>query len=164
MGILDSFRRQKEIDKLSENYYTEGVENMTPEELEKYKKTVDEMREKMESPVHTDGTKIVNKSYPNFDSNVSHEEYEKILEKNLTIEDEFLFKTETGYSVFLRHAKCPECGTEVISKTPTLYNQFNFEHFSNFTCGCCQKNFCFEYSYPRIVMLDLDNNEVKYYV
>ncbi len=68
MGILDSFKKQKEIDKLSENYYTEGVENMTPEELEEYKKTVDEMREEMESPVHTDGTRIVNKSYPKFET------------------------------------------------------------------------------------------------
>lgn len=164
MGILDTFKKQKEIDKLSENYYTEGVENMTPEELEEYKKTVDEMREEMESPVHTNGTRIVNKSYPKFETENKNEETEVIKEKDLNIEDEFLFKAENGYSVYLRHAKCPECGTEIVSKTPTMYNPFNFEHFSRFTCECCQKDFVFEYSYPRIVMFDLNNNEVKYHV
>lgn len=164
MGILDSFRKQKEIDKLSENYYTEGVENMTPEQLEEYKKTVDEMREKMESPVHTDGTKIVNKSYPNFDSNVSHEEYEKILDEDLSTEDLVLSELYNIHKLVLRSIFCPECGSKMESTLPTTYNPFSGESYSKTTCENCGKTYMLEHSYPRLMILDNENKETKFFV
>lgn len=164
MGILDSFRKQKEIDKLNENYYTEGVENMTPEELEEYKKTVDEMREEMEAPVHTDGTRIVNKSYPKFDSNDGDAEYPRILDEDLTTEDLVLSELYNIHKLVLRSAICPECGSKMESTLPTMYNPFTGESYSKTTCGNCGKTYSLEHSYPRLLILDNENKETKFFV
>lgn len=164
MGILDSFKKQKEIDKLNENYYTEGVENMTPEELEEYKKTVDEMREEMETPVHTDGTRIVNKSYPKFDANDTDSEYKRILDEELTTEDLELTELANATKLVLRSAICPDCGIEMKSNLPTMYNPFTGESYSKTTCENCGKTYSLEHSYPRLMILDNENNEKKFFV
>lgn len=58
---------------------------------------------------------------------------------------------------------CPKCGKEIVSICPPMYNPFTFEKRNVHKCGNCGWTGNLEYSYPRIVFVDADNNEYEAY-
>lgn len=58
---------------------------------------------------------------------------------------------------------CPKCGKEIISVCPPMYNPFTFEKKNIHKCGSCGWMGNLEYSYPRIVFVDANNNEYEAY-
>jgi predicted RNA-binding Zn-ribbon protein involved in translation (DUF1610 family) len=58
---------------------------------------------------------------------------------------------------------CPKCGKEIVSVCPPMYNPFTFEKRNVHKCGNCGWTGNLEYSYPRIVFVDANNNEYEAY-
>lgn len=164
-NILDLYQKQVESDKKCQDYATEGVEKMSEEEFVEYKKQVDELREKMEAPIHTEGSKIVNKSF-SYDE-IGREKTEErkstnFTENELKCEDIPLFHGIDHMEGYMRKAYCPHCGGELEGVSTLLYNPFNFQRIADNVCKECGAHFTLEYAYPRFVVKDIhDNNEIN---
>lgn len=141
--ILAEYKKQLELDKQQENYdLPEGVsENQFTEEMrEAYRKEVDKLRG------NTDDLEQV---YNRF-----HDTYRKLSDNeiNKTCKDE-------GVNVIVKHAYCPVCGREIISKLPVMFNPYTFEKIARYDCECGAK-FNMEHSYPRIVYINAEGKEI----
>ena len=77
------------------------------------------------------------------------------------MEDANLTKDEEVDKLVVRRAFCQNCGEELISKTPQLFNPYTLESICKHTCSKCGSNFNLEYAYPRIVFLDKNGEEIK---
>lgn len=142
--ILAEYKRQLELDKQQENYdLPEGVSEsqFTEEMKEAYRKEVDKLRG------NTDELENV---YNRF-----HETYRKLSDKeiNQTCKNE-------DVKTIIRHAYCPECGREIISKLPVMYNPYTSEKIARYDCECGAK-FNMEHSYPRIVFVNAVGEEIN---
>ena len=165
-SILDSFKKQLEKDRKNENYEmddAEAMKTMDESDFEEYKKEVDKLREKMyvEEPERM-STKVENKSYPI--SDIAEKSKENIRLNEFSEEEMKPVDIPMGnIRMVLRHAKCPLCGEEIVTKTPTLYNPFSFKRFANQTCNGCGAKFITERGYPRVVLLNEKNEEITAY-
>ena len=142
--ILAEYKKQLELDKQQENYdLPEGVsENQFTEEMkEAYRKEVDKLRG------NTDELENV---YHRF-----HETYRKLSDKEISQ----TCKNEVVKTI-IRHAYCPECGREIISKLPVMYNPYTNEKIARYDCECGAK-FNMEHSYPRIVFVNAVGEEIN---
>ena len=80
----------------------------------------------------------------------------KFTESQLTIERE-----PSDYVI--EYAKCPYCGGMLKSKTPTLYNPFNFEGHAICECEKCNRSITTEHAYPRVRALDKNGEVINTY-
>lgn len=143
---MERYRQQLEEDKKNENYdlpEQDGVSDvniqMTDEEMDEYKKTLDKLR---------NDENDMRVQYRKF-----HEMYKSVPESEL--------KTEViNPIVAVRRAYCPECGKEIVSKHPIMFDGFTGQKIVRYDCECGAK-FNLEYAYPRVMFLDENMNEMK---
>lgn len=83
---------------------------------------------------------------------------ERITEKEL--EEKNLVTMSEVTKIQVKHAYCPECGKELISKFPPMFNPFTGERQCVHKCDECGKSYNLDYSYPRFVFLDEESNEI----
>lgn len=142
MGILDSYRRQVEEDKLNENFDMTGIDD---EAIAKYSESdMDELRRQI-SQIRNDPNDIANKF---------RLEYPQVSESQLG--DNIV--TEQG-KVLIKHAYCPNCGKELVSAAPVMFNPWTQEKIAKHECSCGFKA-NLEYAYPRVVYVDGNGNEI----
>lgn len=106
----------------------------------------DELRKKV-AELENDPNDIENKfhsQYPKFsdekfDGDISHIEEVKVL---------------------IKRVYCPNCGKEIISKYPTMFNPFTGEKIGRYDCECGFKA-NLDYAYPRVIFMDKNGEEIK---
>lgn len=135
MDILSEYKKQLEKDKLVE-------------ELEDSKLS-DDVRKRIEE-IRNDPNSIENQ-YKRF-----HEVYTKYTESEL--ESLKLIKEEEVKPI-IKRAYCPECGKEIEFKFPIMINPYTNERIGRYDCPCGNK-LNLEYSYPRIVFINKDGEEI----
>lgn len=86
------------------------------------------------------------------------QEYPKITELEL---DE-MGKTfvDDSVKIKVKHVYCPNCGEELISASPVMYNPFTLEKVAKHECKCGYKA-NFDYAYPRLIFEDKNGKEIK---
>lgn len=142
--ILEEYKKQLELDKQRENYdLPEGVSEsqFTEEMKEAYRKEVDKLRGNTDELEHV---------YQRF-----HDTYRKLNDEeiNKTAKDE-------DVKVVIKHAFCPECGKEIVSKLPVMFNPYTGEKIARYDCECGAK-FNMEHSYPRIMYVNAEGKEIS---
>lgn len=68
--------------------------------------------------------------------------------------------TDRGATIYIKHVYCPNCGKELISKSPIMYNPFTLEKVAKHECSCGFKA-NLEHAYPRIMFIDQNGEEIK---
>ena len=93
-------------------------------------------------------------------------QYEERLRKTLTVihesEANEIIQDEIVDKVIVKHFFCPECGKELVSKAPPMFNPFTMERICLHECQC-GKRYNLDYAYPRFVLLNKEGNEIKAY-
>ena len=85
-----------------------------------------------------------------------NETYIKISEESLISTDKLAVEDAT---VKVKRAYCPHCGKEIVSKLPSMWNPYTGEKICRYDCECGFKA-NLEYTYPRLIILDKDGNEL----
>lgn len=62
----------------------------------------------------------------------------------------------------VKRAYCPECGKEIISRGPVMYNPFSFEKTCPHVCDCGWRG-DLEYAYPRVVFVMENGTQIEAY-
>jgi hypothetical protein len=146
-SILDRYKQQVAEDKENENYeFPENFDfNVDESYKEEYKKELERQRGDIFS---------------------NQQQYEDQMRKSLvriteeegtnTINEEEIDK------IIVKHFYCPECGEELISKAPPMFNPFTMERICLHECKC-GKRYNLDYAYPRFVLYNKEGNEIKAY-
>lgn len=165
MGILEQFQKQVEIDKECENYnMPENIEQndgqLSEEEYEIYKETLDSLRNEMYNEVPKKMTQmVVNRSYPNNlirknENADTDKEKASRVQGDISLFDESLLNCTVSspdyVKIAIKRAKCPFCGEEIVSGETTTYR-----------CNNCGNLYVTDKKYPRVVLLDENNDELK---
>lgn len=146
-SILDRYMKQVEEDKANENYeLPDGFDiNVDENYKEQYKQELDKQRG---------------------DIFANEQQYEAQLKKSLIrISEEDgvnSIKEEEIDRITVKHFYCPECGEELISKAPPMFNPFTMERICLHECKC-GKRYNLDYAYPRFVMYNKNGEEIKAY-
>ena len=144
MGILDDYKAQLEKDRENEDtMFPEGSELNETQRTE-YEKRLQELR-----------------NDPNDMENVYRRkkaEMKEMSEEQMT--EQNLIKSQDVEKVIVKHAYCSECGEELISNAPPMFNPFTFERICKHTCSKCGAVFNLEHAYPRFVLLDNNGEEI----
>ncbi len=146
-SILDRYRKQVEEDKANENYeLPDGFDiNVDENYKEQYKQELDKQRG---------------------DIFANEQQYEAQLKKSLVriSEEEGAnsIKEEEVDRIIVKHFYCPECGEELVSKAPPMFNPFTMERICLHECKC-GKRYNLDYAYPRFVMYNKEGEEIKAY-
>ena len=73
-----------------------------------------------------------------------------------------LIKNEDVDHIIIKHFYCPECGEELISKAPPMFNPYTFERICLHECKC-GKRYNLDYAYPRFVLINKEGDEINAY-
>jgi len=145
MGILDDYKAQLEKDKENENNDFPEGSKLNESQREEYEKCLKELR--------------------NNELSIENAYEKKKMEMRQLKEDEMaqnnLIKGEDVNRVIVIHAFCEDCGEELISNAPPMFNPFTFEKVCKHVCAKCGKVYNLEYAYPRLGFLDINNKEIK---
>jgi len=144
MGILDKYKEQLEKDRKNENVSFPEGSQLKEEQREEYVKALKELRNNsndMENIYHAKMAEMKKMS-------------ENDMESNKLISD------ETVEKVIVKHAYCEECGEELISNAPPMFNPFTFERVCKHTCTKCGKIYNLEFAYPRLAFIDNKGEEI----
>ena len=118
MGILDKYRAELSKDKENENNNFPEGSHLDETQRKEYEKRLSELR--------------------NDQNDIENAYHKKMLEMKQMSEndmsDKNLIKDQEVKKIIVKHAYCSECGEELISKTPPMFNPFTFE------CFCKHKN------------------------
>ena len=144
MGILDKYKAQLEEDKKNENISFPEGSQLKEEQREEYVKTLKELRNNSNDMENTYRTKMAEMKQMS----------ESDMESNKLINNEMVEK------VIVKHAYCEECGEELISNAPPLFNPFTFERVCKHTCAKCGKIYNLEFAYPRLAFIDNKGEEL----
>lgn len=148
MGILDDYRKQlAEDEKTMNDDFPEGS-HLTTEQAEEYKKTLNELRNSTDS------------IEAQFRSRM--DEMKKMTDKEM--EENEMIKTEDDVRFTVKRAFCEDCGEELISNAPPMFNPFTFEKICKHTCSKCGKIYNFEYAYPRLVVMNKEGEELPVFL
>lgn len=82
---------------------------------------------------------------------------EKLNEAEMEVAQNIVVQPINNISV--KRAYCPQCGNELVSQFPAMFNPFTQEKQCIHKCSC-GKMYNLEYSYPRIVFSDENNKEI----
>lgn len=136
MGILNKYKAQLEENKKTENIsFTEGSQ-LKEEQIEEHNNSIDMekiYREKMA-------------------------EMKQMSENDM--ENNNLINNETVEQVIVKHAYCEECGEELISDAPPMFNPFTFERICRHKCKKCGKLYNLEFAYPRLAFMNNKGEEL----
>lgn len=136
MGILNKYKAQLEENKKTENIsFTEGSQ-LKEEQREEHNNSIDMekiYREKMA-------------------------EMKQMSENDM--ENNKLISDETVEQVIVKHAYCEECGEELISDAPPMFNPFTFERICRHKCKKCGKLYNLEFAYPRLAFMNNKGEEL----
>jgi len=144
MGILDEYKAQLAIDRENEdNSFPEGSK-LQETQREEYEKCLNELRN---NPNDIEQVYLKKKS-----------EMRQMNEKEMTASQ--LITDEEVDKVIVKHAFCEECGEELISNAPPMFNPFTFEKVCKHTCAKCGKIYNLEFSYPRLAFLNNKGEEI----
>ena len=149
MGLLDDYQKMVEEDEknLNNNAPVDGIE-MSEEEMKEYEKRLNEMREEIKN---------------NEDCSIDCEKcYNNELKPLDKIKEEDLKTKYTKVTPMVKRAYCPECGKEIISNAPTMFNPFTFEKTNPYKCECGWKG-DLEYAYPRVVFVADNGEQIEAY-
>ena len=144
MGILDKYKAQLEEDKKNENVSFPEGSQLKEEQREEYVKTLKELRNNSNDMENIYRTKMAEMKQMS----------ESDMESNKLINNEMVEK------VIVKHAYCEECGEELISNAPPLFNPFTFERICKHTCAKCGKIYNLEFAYPRLAFIDNKGEEL----
>lgn len=144
MGILDKYKVQLEEDKKNEDVSFPEGSHLKEEQREEYVKTLKELRNHSNDMENTYRTKMAEMKQMS----------ESDMESNKLINNEMVEK------VIVKHAYCEECGEELISNAPPLFNPFTFERICKHTCAKCGKIYNLEFAYPRLAFIDNKGEEL----
>ena len=144
MGILDKYKAQLEEDKKNENVSFPEGSQLKEEQREEYVKTLKELRNNSNDMENTYRAKI--------------DEMKQMSENDM--ENNNLINNETVEQVIVKHAYCEECGEELISNAPPLFNPFTFERVCKHTCAKCGKIYNLEFAYPRLAFFNNKGEEL----
>ena len=144
MGILDKYKAQLEEDKKNENVSFPEGSQLKEEQREEYVKTLKELRNNSNDMENTYRAKIA--------------EMKQMSENDM--ENNNLINNETVEQVIVKHAYCEECGEELISDTPPMFNPFTFERICRHTCKKCGKLYNLEFAYPRLAFMNNKGEEL----
>lgn len=73
--------------------------------------------------------------------------------------DSNLLSNSNVKEIVVKHAYCENCGKELKTNTPAMFNPYTKEKHCIHVCEC-DKIFDLEYAYPRLVFIDEKNNEI----
>ena len=144
MGILDKYKAQLEEDKKNENVSFPEGSQLKEEQREEYVKALKELRNNSNDMENTYRAKI--------------DEMKQMSENDM--ENNNLINNETVEQVIVKHAYCEECGEELISDAPPMFNPFTFERVCKHTCAKCGKIYNLEFAYPRLAFIDNKGEEL----
>ena len=154
-SILDNYKRQLEEDRANETNEFDMptfdeelngldksiIQNVDADAVAKKVKELRESSDDMEN------------LYKQF-----NQEYPRIKENEM--DENGLTKMDENIKMMVKRAYCPNCKREIVSKVPLLFNPYTMEKIAKYECACGAK-FNFEHSYPRIIYVDSDGNEIK---
>ena len=144
MGILDQYKKQLEIDKENENMNFPEGSQLKEEQREEYEKCLNELR----------NNKVdMENVYQQKKMEMIHFKEDEMIENNL-------IKDEEVKKVIVKHAYCDQCGEELISNAPPMFNPFTFEKVCKHVCTKCGRIFDLEYAYPRLAFINEYNEEI----
>ena len=144
MGILDKYKAQLEEDKKNENVSFPEGSQLKEEQREEYVKALKELRNNSNDMENTYRAKI--------------DEMKQMSENDM--ENNNLINNETVEQVIVKHAYCEECGEELISDAPPMFNPFTFERVCKHTCKKCGKIYNLEFAYPRLAFFNNKGEEL----
>jgi hypothetical protein len=144
MGILDRYREELAKDKESVNNDFPKDNSLSEDKRSEYEEKLTELR--------NNPTDMENAYKRKMSEMRQLEEWE--------MEGQDLIKEEEVDKVVVRHAYCEDCGEELISKVPPMFNPFTMERVCKHTCSKCGKIYNLEYSYPRLAFYNKDREEL----
>ena len=144
MGILDKYKEQLEKDRKNENVSFPEGSQLKEEQREEYVKALKELRNNSNDMESTYRTKMA--------------EMKKMSENDM--ESNKLISNETVEKVIVKHAYCEDCGEELISNAPPMFNPFTFERVCKHTCTKCGKIYNLEFAYPRLAFINNKGEEI----
>lgn len=145
-GILKKFMQQlTEDNSKMDEALPQGSRPMSAEEHEVYVQKLRELRNSEHSPENV---------------------YQKKMQEMVRVSEKELFEKGKIESVDVSQVKvlkafCPQCGKEVTSLAPTMFNPYTQEKVCRYTCPDCGAVYNFEHAYPRFVFLDKDGNIIE---
>ena len=148
MGILDEYREQLTKDKEKENNDFPEDCNLNESHRSEYEKCLKELRNN-ENDMENIHRKLMS-------------EMQEMTEEQM--EESNMLKNENDIKLLVKRAYCDECGEELISNAPPMFNPFTFEKVCKHTCSKCGKVYNLEYAYPRLVITDNNGNEIPAFV
>ena len=144
MGILDDYKEQLIIDKKNEdNSFPEGS-HLNESQRKEYEKRLNELRNSS-NDIENMHKKLMS-------------EMKKMSEEEMT--EQNLIKEEDIDKIIVKHAYCSECGEELISNAPPMFNPFTFERVCKHTCTKCGKIFNLDFAYPRLAFYNNKGEEI----
>lgn len=144
MGILEEYKLQLEKDRETEDKMFPEGSQLTENKRKEYEKRLEEIR---------NSTDDMENAYRKKMAEMKHMSEDEMEQKNLLKEEEI-------DKIVVKHAYCTECGEELISKTPALFNPFTLERVCKHICTKCGTIFNLEYAYPRIAFLNNKGEEI----
>ena len=144
MGILDDYRAELSKDKENENNNFPEGSHLDETQRKEYEKRLSELRNNQNDIENAYRKKML--------------EMKQMSENDMS--DKNLIKDQEVKKIIVKHAYCSECGEELISKTPPMFNPFTLERICKHTCQKCGTVFNLQYSYPRFALIDENNNEI----
>ena len=144
MGLLDQYKAELAKDREKEDTLFPEDSQLDESQRSEYEKRLNELR-----------------NDPNDMENVYQRkmaEMKKMSEEEMN--DINLIKDEEIDKVIVKHSYCSECGEELISNAPPLFNPFTFERICKHTCTKCGAVFNLEHAYPRVVFLNNKGEEI----
>ena len=144
MGILDEYKAQLANDREREDKLFPEDSQLNESQREEYEKRLQELRHSSDDMENVYRKKML--------------EMKQMTETEMGEKD--LIKEEDIEKVIVKHAYCSECGEELISNAPPMFNPFTFERVCKHTCTKCGAIFNLEYAYPRLAFINNKGEEI----
>ena len=144
MGILDKYKKQLEEDKKHEDASFPEGSQLKEEHREEYVKALKELRNNPNDMENAYKAKMA--------------EMKKMSENDM--ENNSLISDEVVEKVIVKHAYCEECGEELVSQAPPMFNPFTFERICKHTCTKCGKVYNLDFAYPRLAFINNKGEEL----
>lgn len=182
MSILDEFK------KLQDEGMNITADEDTMEEIKKQQAMMDEYDkygtingEKFQIKVNTTGDEFPDGIYYDCEKHASIDDYsdgelvgEEMSPEDLVVktfnneykkyhEEDLTIIKSNDYEPVVIKAYCPECGKEIISTSPVIFNPYTLDKICRYDCECGWKG-NLDYAYPRFVMRNKNTgDEIEVY-
>lgn len=167
MGILDQYKKMLEEEREQENMDFPTNSELSENDREAYEAALNKIRKADFSKEEVE--EAINNSRKNMDDfgeyhdGGKNERIMQIQQPTKISDDELrsndLLKIDSISDIKVIRAYCPKCGKELIAKAPPMYNPFTMEKMC--LHECCETKYNLDNTYPHIIFLDNDGNEIK---